>query len=83
MPIELSPTRFTPPTSDRLTFEEFGGRKFTTSSGLKSSENPVVPYVQQNYPMFQFNQNFIIKLEKLCSYEAYREKYFKFPPPGP
>ncbi|KAJ5601441.1 hypothetical protein N7510_010975 [Penicillium lagena] len=46
-------------------------------------EVPVVPLVQQNANLFNFNETFMAELEhlhKACGYEEYIEKYLTFPP---
>jgi carboxypeptidase D len=47
-------------------------------------EAPVVPFVQQNANLFNFNESFMAELEKKhksCGYEDFIEKYLTFPPP--
>lgn len=48
-------------------------------------EVPVVPFVQQNANLFNFNQSFMAELESLhksCGYEDYINKYLTFPASG-
>ncbi|KAJ6090892.1 hypothetical protein N7499_003606 [Penicillium canescens] len=47
-------------------------------------EIPVVPFVQQNANLFNFNESFMAELEKKhksCGYEDFINKYLTFPPP--
>ncbi|KAJ6088916.1 hypothetical protein N7499_004167 [Penicillium canescens] len=47
-------------------------------------EIPVVPFVQQNANLFNFNESFMAELEKKhksCGYEDFIDKYLTFPPP--
>ncbi|KAJ5294471.1 hypothetical protein N7508_009292 [Penicillium antarcticum] len=47
-------------------------------------EVPVVPFVQQNANLFNFNESFMAELEKKhksCGYEEFIDKYLTFPPP--
>ncbi|CAL5872611.1 uncharacterized protein PFLUO_LOCUS6876 [Penicillium psychrofluorescens] len=46
-------------------------------------EVPVVPLIQQNANLFNFNETFMAELEylhKACGYEEYIEKHLAFPP---
>lgn len=48
-------------------------------------DGTVVPFVQANAPLFNFNTTFMDYLAEqdvACGYAAYREKYLAFPPPG-
>jgi carboxypeptidase D len=45
-------------------------------------EVPIVPFVQQNANLFNFNQSFMAELESLhqsCGYQDYIDKYLTFP----
>lgn len=47
-------------------------------------EVPVVPFVQQNLNLFNFNESFMAELDKKhksCGYEKFIDKYLTFPPP--
>ncbi|KAJ5430119.1 Peptidase S10 serine carboxypeptidase [Penicillium cf. griseofulvum] len=47
-------------------------------------EIPVVPFVQQNANLFNFNESFMAELDrkhKTCGYEEFIDKYLTFPPP--
>ena len=47
-------------------------------------EMPVVPFVQQNQNLFNFNESFMAELDKKhksCGYEKFIDKYLTFPPP--
>jgi len=47
-------------------------------------EIPVVPFVQENANLFNFNETFMAELEQLhhqCGYADYIDKYLTFPPP--
>lgn len=47
-------------------------------------EVPIVPFVQQNANLFNFNKTFMSELEKKhksCGYADFIEKYLTFPPP--
>lgn len=48
-------------------------------------EVTVVPFVQANENLFNFNQSFLSELEarhESCGYKAVIDKYLQFPPPG-
>lgn len=45
---------------------------------------PVVPFVQENANLFNFNESFMAELERKhtsCGYEEFIDKYLTFPPP--
>ncbi|CAG8888578.1 unnamed protein product [Penicillium egyptiacum] len=47
-------------------------------------EVPIVPFVQQNANLFNFNESFMAELDrkhKSCGYEKFIDKYLTFPPP--
>ncbi len=71
---------------DKKYFDLSGALMFDPCIGdfdYVQEEAVVVPYVQQNANLFNFNESFMADLESLhksCGYEAYVDKYLQFPP---
>ena len=74
-------------TSDTVADSSLGALAYDPCIGqfdYVQEEIPVVPFVQENANLFNFNETFMAELEKLhhqCGYADYIDKYLTFPPP--